>query len=118
MMQATTSPSLPFPVMTCLPGLSRFLTQLQFLMRAHAPIAGERARDLDVFAQGCWSLACWRQPPGSPGVGIGPEPQPHITCRHPKSVPMRLVHSRGHLCVLLDSDVLDRHSDRRLIIER
>jgi hypothetical protein len=35
-----------------------------------------------------------------------------------KSVPMRLVHSRGHLCVWLDREVLDRHRDRRLIGER
>ena len=35
MMQAATSPSLPVPVITCLPGLSRFLTQPQRLMRAH-----------------------------------------------------------------------------------
>jgi hypothetical protein len=52
MMQATTSPSLPCPVMTRLPGLSCFLTKPHFLMRAHAPIARERARDLHVFAQG------------------------------------------------------------------
>jgi hypothetical protein len=48
MMQATTSPSLPFPAMTCLPGLSHFLIQSQFLMRPHAPIARENSRPLRV----------------------------------------------------------------------
>ena len=43
---------------------------------------GERARDLDVFAQGCWSLACWRQPPGSPAVGPRVRPQPHMAWRY------------------------------------
>jgi hypothetical protein len=61
--------SLPFPVMTCLPGLSRFLTKPQLLMRAHAPIARERARDLYVFAQGFWSQTCWRHTLGAPAVG-------------------------------------------------
>jgi site-specific DNA recombinase len=39
--------------------------------------------------------------------------------RHPqaKSVHRRLVRSRGHLCVVLGGDVLDRRGDRRLIGE-
>jgi hypothetical protein len=83
MMQATTSPSLLFPVMTCLPGLSRFLITPQFLMCAHAPIARERAQDLYVFAQGFWSPTCWRHMPGSPAVG----PRVCVTAAHGLSSP-------------------------------
>ena len=78
MMQATASPSLPLPVMTSLAGLSRFLTKLQFLMRAHAPIARERARDLYVFAQGSVIADVLATLPGPPAV----EPSVCVTAAH------------------------------------
>jgi hypothetical protein len=77
MLQATSSPFIPIPVMTYLPGLPHVLTPSQFLMHAHAPSLTEKAQDLDMFARGCWSLTCWRQPPG-----VKSEPQQCMACCH------------------------------------
>ncbi len=56
-MQAAPPPSWPLLVMTCLPGLSCFLTQLQVLMRAHAPIAG---RELETSTCSRRGVGRWR----------------------------------------------------------
>jgi hypothetical protein len=68
MLQASSSPSFPVPVMICLPGLSHVLTPSQFLLHAHASIASKRARGLNVFAQGGCSLTGWRHLTGAPAV--------------------------------------------------
>jgi hypothetical protein len=83
MLQATSSPFFPVPVMTCLPGLSPFFTHSQFLIYAHASIARETARDLDVFAQGYWSLPCWQHPLGARAI----RPSVCVTAAHGLSSP-------------------------------